>query len=73
MLVALCPPFTPPFLVCPMAKLKVSAVCTMIVMACARFLAIQDVPRAVVNFEQSLNFAGIRERKRYCYSPILKR
>ena len=56
-----------------MAKPKVSAVCTMIVKDCARFLAIQDVPSAAVNFEQSPNFAGIRERKRYCYSLILKR
>jgi len=42
-------------------------------MAYARFLAIQDVLSAAVNFKLSPSFAGIRERKRYCYSLTLKR
>ena len=44
-----------------------------IAMAFAGFLAIQGVPSAAVNFEQNPSFAGIRERKRYCYSLTLKR
>ena len=67
------PPFIRRFLVCLRVKPKESGVFITMAMAFADFLAIQGVPSAAVNFEQNPSFAGIRERKRYCYSLTSKR